>query len=65
MKKIIILSALLMLIGVVNTFACDISINTDKKEYHIDEYAIVTVQLDQDHRNCLHELLETDSGSAV
>ena len=55
MKKMIFISAVLMLIGVINIFACDISINTDKKEYHMDEYAIVTVQLEQDHRNCLHE----------
>ena len=55
MKKIIVISAFVILIGVINTFACDISISTDKEDYHIGDYAIVTVQLDQDHRNCLHE----------
>ena len=55
MKKIIFISAVLMLIGAFNTFACDISVNTDKKEYRIDEYAIITVVIKQDHRNCLHD----------
>jgi hypothetical protein len=55
MKKIILISAVFILIGVINTFACNISVDMDKDEYQKDEYAVITVVLSQDHRNCLHE----------
>jgi hypothetical protein len=55
MKKIILISAVFIIIGVINTFACNISVDTDKDSYNINDYAIVTVVLNQDHRNCLHE----------
>ena len=55
MRKIILIATVLIFIGVINIFACDISVDTDKKEYHMNEYIIITVELKQDHRNCLHE----------
>ena len=55
MKKIILISAVFIIVGVINTFACNISVDTDKDSYNMNDYAIVTVVLKQDHRNCLHE----------
>lgn len=55
MKKMTIISMFLIFISVIKIFSCDISVDTDKKEYHVDDYVIFTVVLTQDHRNCLHE----------
>ncbi|MCK4798572.1 MAG: hypothetical protein KAT05_14420 [Spirochaetes bacterium] len=54
MRKITVVTFLLIF-GIIATYACDIKISTDKSEYNINNFVIITVTLSHDHRNCLHE----------
>ena len=54
MRKIIVI-ILLLIFSIIVAFACDIKISTDKNEYKINDFVIITVTLVHDHRTCLHE----------
>ncbi len=56
--KYFILCMFLLVSSALYTYACNITLSTDKKTYSLKETAIITVTVDLTHRNCTRESLE-------
>jgi len=55
MKKIILTVILLTIINISTLIACEINVQTDKTSYAVNDYAVFTVTIKQDHGRCLHD----------
>jgi hypothetical protein len=53
--KLLIITLSLIITILSGAYACDISFATDKPEYAVGETAIVTLTLNQTHKNCTSE----------